>query len=244
MSERSEQGLSRREALIRTAAATFAATGLSTPGVVFAQNNNLPRTPGVTEGPYWVDGQLNRSDLRTDTATGTALAGFPLLLSVNVCTLVNNAVQPVPNAQVDLWSANPAGVYSAVAAQNTVGHNFLRGYQFTNARGLAKFTTLYPGWYRGRAVHEHFRVRLYSGTTVAYNFVSQFFFDDAVSTAIYTLAPYNTRGNRDTLNAGDMVYTGASQGNGLPVANNAGTYLLLRLAGDGTHAIGSFNVVL
>jgi protocatechuate 3,4-dioxygenase beta subunit len=43
---------------------------------------------------------------------------------------------------------------------NTVGQRFLRGYQISDTQGVVRFTTIYPGWYRGRAVHIHFKVRV------------------------------------------------------------------------------------
>jgi protocatechuate 3,4-dioxygenase beta subunit len=234
---------SRREALIKGAAAALAAAGLGTPGVIFAQNMVM-RTPGETEGPYWVDVGLNRSDVRTDSSTGAIALGLKLQLGINVSQLNNDAVTPVSGAKVDTWQCNGLGVYSAVAQQNTVGRDFLRGYQITNGHGNAKFLSIYPGWYMGRTVHVHFRVRLYSGTTVTYNFVSQFFFADSITDRVFQIAPYNMRPNRDTRNNNDMVYTGPSQGPGSMVASNSGQFLLLRLAGNGTHAIASFNVVL
>jgi protocatechuate 3,4-dioxygenase beta subunit len=232
----------RREALIRGAAATLAATGLATPGVVFAQS--YTRTPGETEGPYWVDVGVNRSDLRSNSATGAVQSGFPLQLGVNVSQLSGQVITPVSGAKVDIWHCSASGVYSAVSAQNTVGQDFLRGYQLTNAHGNVKFVSIYPGWYSGRTVHIHFRVRLYSGSTVTYNFVSQLFADDSITDRVFLTSPYNARPNRDTRNATDMVYTGPSQGNGSVVASNSGQYLLMRLAGKGTYAIASFNVVL
>jgi len=33
----------------------------------------------------------------------------------------------------------------------------LRGYQVSDANGKVAFTTVYPGWYSGRAVHIHVR---------------------------------------------------------------------------------------
>src|SRR5207248_8647546 len=147
-------------------------------------------------------------------------------------------------AKVDVWHCNAVGVYSAVAAQNTTTQNFLRGYQLTNAHGNANFITIYPGWYSGRTPHVHFRVRLYSGTTVTYNFVSQFFFNESITNQVYATSPYTLHPNRDTTNTTDMVYTGASQGNGRAVSSNSGQYLLLRLANNSSHAIASFNVVL
>jgi protocatechuate 3,4-dioxygenase beta subunit len=41
---------------------------------------------------------------------------------------------------------------------NTKGQNWLRGAQVTDANGKATFTTIYPGWYSGRAVHVHFNL--------------------------------------------------------------------------------------
>jgi hypothetical protein len=37
--------------------------------------DRAPSTPTVTEGPYWVDEELFRSDVRTDPSTGVARAG-------------------------------------------------------------------------------------------------------------------------------------------------------------------------
>ena len=110
---------------------------------------------------------------------------------------------------VDIWHCDTAGVYSDVAANNTVGKKFLRGYQTTNTAGQVNFTTIYPGWYSGRAIHIHVRVRTYNGTTVLGNYVTQFFFDDTITDTVFQSAPYNTRNTRDPRNAADMVYTGA-----------------------------------
>jgi protocatechuate 3,4-dioxygenase beta subunit len=234
---------SRREALIKGAAALLAATGLGTRGVLFAQSV-VTRTPGETEGPYWVDVGINRSDIRSDTSTGAFEPGLPLQLLINISQLNNDVLTPVSDAQVDLWHCNALGVYSAVSAQNTVGHDFLRGYQLTNKHGNVRFLSVYPGWYRGRTVHVHFRVRLYSDSTLTYNFVSQFFFSDDITDQVFQTDPYNTRPNRDTRNSTDMVYTGPSQGPGGTVASESGEFLMLRLADNGSHAIASFNVVL
>jgi protocatechuate 3,4-dioxygenase beta subunit len=234
---------SRREALIKGAAALLAATGLGTPGVLFAQSV-IARTPGETEGPYWVDLGLHRSDVRSDSSTGAVQPGLPLRLLINISQLTNGVVTPVRDAQVDIWHCNALGVYSAVGAQNTVGQDFLRGYQVTNAHGNVRFLTIYPGWYSGRTVHIHFRVRLYSDTTLTYDFVSQLYFNDDTTDQVFLTDPYNTRPNRDTRNRTDGIYTGPSEGAGGTVESESGEYLLLRLADNSSHAIASFNVVL
>ena len=215
-------------------------TGRTSSGIALAQTTIYTATPSETEGPYWVDEKLNRSDVRVDPSDGTTQAGFPLRLNVSVSRLTSGVITPLTGAYVDIWHCNATGLYSDIQAEGTKNKKYLRGYQVTDAHGQARFLTVYPGWYRGRTVHIHARIRLYTGTTTSLNFATQFFFNDAVSTQVFALAPYNTRGQRDTLNTNDMVYTGASG----TIASNSGAYLLLRMAKDGTHAIGSFNIAL
>ena len=103
------------------------------------------------------------------------------------------------------YSDEPAGMGNP----NTQGQKYLRGYQVADSHGNVRFLTVYPGWYGGRTVHIHARIRKFVGSTATFNFTSQFFFTDSVSTAIYQrTAPYNTRLNRDTFNSTDMVYSG------------------------------------
>ena len=82
----------------------------------------------------------------------------------------------------------------------------------TDDNGSVQFTTIYPGWYSGRTVHIHVRIRTYSGTTVIGEFVDQIFFDDSLTDTVFTQAPYNTRASRNTRNANDMVVTGTNNG--------------------------------
>src|SRR5207244_1720129 len=175
-------------------------------------------TPTVTEGPYWVDEKLFRSDIRTDPMTGVARAGVPLVLTINVQNLLGGCAALV-GAYVDIWHCDAKGIYSdeptynpggGTGAVNTSGQKFLRGYQITDDSGQVQFTTIYPGWYSGRTIHIHVRIRTYSGTTLAGAFTSQLHFDDTISDAVLSQAPYNTRGARTTRNSNDMVYTGAA----------------------------------
>ena len=112
--------------------------------------------PELTEGPYFVDEKINRSDIRTDTTTNAVSAGVPLVLTFLVSQIGSSACTPLQGAQVDIWHCDALGVYSDVSGNSG---NFLRGYQVTDANGQAQFTTIYPGWYRGRAVHIHFKIR-------------------------------------------------------------------------------------
>ncbi|MBN9528536.1 MAG: intradiol ring-cleavage dioxygenase [Alphaproteobacteria bacterium] len=164
-------------------------------------------SPSMTEGPYWVDEKLNRSDLTTGTTRPSVTQGTPLTLSINVLSYGSSSCTPAAGVQIDLWHCDAIGAYSDVSANSTVGQTFLRGYQTTDANGQVTFTTIYPGWYSGRTVHIHLRARVYDAAgNTTYNFTSQLFFDDTVTDAVFASAPYNSRGTRDTLNARDSIY--------------------------------------
>ena len=117
-------------------------------------------TPAETEGPYFVDERLNRSDIRSDPATGIVKAGVVLDLTVILSQITGTgACTPLASTLVDMWHCDALGFYSDISQQATVGQEFLRGYQITDATGKVRFTTIYPGWYTGRAVHIHFKAR-------------------------------------------------------------------------------------
>lgn len=115
---------------------------------------------------------------------------------------------------LDIWHCDALGVYSDVQDQgfNTIGQEFLRGYQLTDGNGRVEFTTIYPGWYQGRATHIHFKIRIGNQ-----EFTSQFFFDDNLSDQINALAPYSQKGASGRLkNSGDNIY---GQSNGQTLLN-------------------------
>lgn len=162
-------------------------------------------TAALTEGPFFVDEKLNRSDIRSDPASGAVAAGTLLTLTFNVSRVESSACTPLTGAYLDVWHADAAGVYSDVSGAG-VGKRFLRGYQITDAAGAAQFTTVYPGWYQGRPVHIHFKLRLFAGTSKTYEFTSQFFFDESVTDVVHTATPYAAKGRRDTLNSADGIF--------------------------------------
>ena len=181
-------------------------------------------TAALTEGPYFVDEKLNRSDIRTDPTTGVVSAGIPLSLTFNVSRVANSACTPLTGAYLDVWHCDAAGVYSDVSGST---RQFLRGYQITDVNGVAAFSTIYPGWYSGRAVHIHFKLRLFAGATTTYEFTSQFFFDDTLTDSVYTQSPYSSRPGRDTRNANDGIY------NSLSATDKAGLTLQTSKTSDG-----------
>ena len=204
--------LSRREVV-----AFFGATGM----VWLASGNLFPRQaaastlgpscvvrPEQTGGPYFVDERLNRSDIRSDPTDGRARPGTPLALTLLVSRLNTGDCQPLAGAQVDIWHCDAQGIYSDVQDPdfNTIGQKFLRGYQITDVRGEARFVTVYPGWYPGRTVHIHFKIRTAPVTQRSFEFTSQLYFDDVLTDRVYTAPPYVTNGSRTARNQHDWIF--------------------------------------
>jgi protocatechuate 3,4-dioxygenase beta subunit len=164
--------------------------------------------PEQTEGPYFVDEHLNRSDIRSDPTDGRVRPGTPLALTLAISRLGAGDCQPLPGAQVDIWHCDALGIYSDVQDPhfNTIGQKFFRGYQITDARGEAKFLTIYPGWYEGRTVHIHVKVRTAPQAGRNFEFTSQMYFDDGLSSRVYADAPYATKGKRTSRNQDDRIF--------------------------------------
>lgn len=190
--------------------------------------------PQQTEGPYFVDEGLNRSDIRSDPGAGTIKPGTPLDLTLRVSRLDAGKCAPLAGVVVDLWQCDHLGMYSDVQDPgfNSLGKKFLRGYQVTDARGDARFTTIYPGWYPGRTVHLHFKLRSPPSAARGYAFTSQLYFDDAVTDRVHAREPYVARGARTTRNDGDRIF------------GRGGAQLLLALAPQGEGLTGTFTVAL
>jgi protocatechuate 3,4-dioxygenase beta subunit len=170
--------------------------------------------PQQTEGPYFVDESLNRSDIRSDPSDGSVKPGTPLEIAFEVSRLSPGGCEPLAGAIVHLWHCDHLGVYSDVEDPgfNTVGKKFLRGYQVTDARGVARFQTIYPGWYHGRTVHVHFKIRSAPSAAPGYEFVSQLYFDDSLTDEVHARQPYAANGRRNRRNSGDGIFSrGGSQ---------------------------------
>lgn len=169
--------------------------------------------PAMTEGPYFVDEMLNRSDIRVDTYDDSVVDGTLLTLAFRVQQIDGNGCTPLQGVQVDVWHCDALGVYSDTQdpGWDTVGHTFLRGYQVTDENGMATFTTIYPGWYSGRTVHIHYKIRTDAAADSGYEFTSQLFFDDTLTDQVFANPPYAEKGQRDTLNSTDDIFQGGDE---------------------------------
>ncbi|GAB4511780.1 MAG: hypothetical protein OHK0046_10340 [Anaerolineae bacterium] len=215
--------LTRRE-ILRLFGGTGAALalGLGLPRLVSAQagtdtptvdptSTPLPSCvvrPELTEGPYFVDNDLNRSDIRLDPTDESVRVGLPLWLTFRVSEITRRACAPLPGARVDIWHCDAEGEYSGVEANRTENNEalWLRGYQITDEAGVAEFVTIYPGWYTGRAVHIHFKIRMNPEDEQGYEFTSQFFFPEDINDLVHAEAPYASKGTRNRLNEQDGIF--------------------------------------
>ena len=171
--------------------------GATLPSAQAATKSCSP-TQSVEEGPYYLSSTPTRSDV-TDGQEGKAIT--------LAFTVLDTACKPIKGARVDIWYANAQGIYSGVASMGddlgagVNSGNFLRGTQITNAKGVATFKGIYPGWYPARTVHIHEKIWV-GGREVL---TTQTFFTDKQNAAVMATAPYNARGAQRVTNATDMV---------------------------------------
>jgi len=222
--------LSRRTVLMAGGAAIAATSvGLGVKDVVLAQSTpeataplieaaTCVLTPELTEGPYYLDGELIRQNIVEDRT------GIPLRLQIAIAD--STSCTPIEHAAVDIWHCDSHGYYSGVSA-NMPGPDadqaeiaeaaraaFLRGIQLTSADGIAEFETIYPGWYISRTIHIHLKVHLdgeagktYEGGHTAHT--GQLFFDDAITEQVMQMDPYAGRPDEyRTLNSDDGILAG------------------------------------
>lgn len=150
-------------------------------------------TPTETVGPYPSLTDLIRGDIREGRS------GTTLTLTITLVN-TNNNCSPVPNANVEIWQCDAAGNYSQYGTQT--GQTYLRGIQTTNDNGEVTFTTIYPGWYQGRATHIHVEV-VRNGSSVK---VTQIAFPESVNAAVYGTGVYASRGSNPTSNSRDNIF--------------------------------------
>jgi protocatechuate 3,4-dioxygenase beta subunit len=183
------------------------------PSVLFTGNNSCILTPEVTQGPYWVQGELIREDVTEDQE------GVPLHLDIQVIDV--NTCEPVPSVYIELWHCNSTGVYSGVVAsgngdssdETNLDNTFLRGINQADESGVVQFNTLFPGHYTGRATHIHVMTHTLNATVNANNtltgnsvsHVGQMFFDQDLIELVDAVEPYASNTQQITENADDSI---------------------------------------
>jgi protocatechuate 3,4-dioxygenase beta subunit len=169
-------------------------------------------TPEQTEGPYYIAGEKYRRNITEGRP------GVPLFLRLRVVDA--STCKPIAGAAVDIWHADALGAYSGFG-EGAKSRTFMRGIQKTDANGLARFRTVYPGWYRGRTVHIHVMVHV-AGNVVH---TGQLYFPDSLTDRIFRRKPYSRRPHRTTRNSNDFVFAQGGRRSMLGLRKAGGGYV-------------------
>lgn len=152
-----------------------------------------------------------QSPLRSDISDGWD--GIPMHIQLRI---VDRQCQPVANAMVEIWHTNYTGGYSGQIhpmcnnQAEDKSKQFFRGYQRSDAQGVVRFDSCFPGWYRGRANHVHIRVmqgQYDASDSAPASLVTQLLYPDALNQEIFASAAlYKNKGQPDTtLNSDNVV---------------------------------------
>jgi protocatechuate 3,4-dioxygenase beta subunit len=185
--------------------------------------------PEQTAGPFGLDQQFDRRDI------SEGYPGRPMRLGLRV---VDESCAAVQGAAVEVWHCDATGDYSAFAdggggKDEGAGTTFLRGTQTADDDGIVEFLTIVPGWYPGRAVHVHVRVRVDDAVALT----SQLYFEDSHLADVYASAPYSQFGAPDTSLAEDGI-AGDAATNGTLLR----TTVVETEAGPGTLALANLGI--
>ncbi|KAL1869734.1 hypothetical protein Plec18167_007658 [Paecilomyces lecythidis] len=187
------------------------------PAILFASEGTCVVQPEVTQGPYYIAGELIRKNVVEDQQ------GIPLYLDIQL--IDTNTCNTMPNIYTDIWHCNATGVYSGVVANGNGNSNdtenadntFLRGIQPSDSDGVVHFESIFPGHYSGRAVHIHVvtypanETRALPNGTLAgiydthSSHVGQIFFDQDLITEVEKNTPYSTNAQELTENSNDSI---------------------------------------
>jgi protocatechuate 3,4-dioxygenase beta subunit len=170
---------------------------------------NCSVAPSETEGPFPTRQPASyvRSDIRGDRMGHTLTAKITINNSNKSCAALADAI-------VDIWHCDADGNYSeyggsGMQSTNYQSVHFLRGRQTTDANGLVTFTTIFPGWYNGRATHIHVHVYNAAGNSLK---VTQIAFPEGNGTAVAAVNGYGKGMNGYTYNKSDNVFSDDSAG--------------------------------
>lgn len=166
--------------------------------------NTCDESPRETSGPFPTKdpSQQVSSDIRSDRT------GIEMSVKIAIKNR-NNECRALPGALVDIWHCDKDGNYSEYGGTrmqkaNFQSAHFLRGRQRTDASGVATFTTIFPGWYSGRAPHIHVEIFDSSERSLL---VTQIAFPTEICNEVYTKArKFYSRGTQDTPNESDGVF--------------------------------------
>ncbi|ROI03045.1 intradiol ring-cleavage dioxygenase [Chryseobacterium sp. G0240] len=159
-----------------------------------------------TEGPFPTKSpsSLVQSNIVSDRT------GVPFTITITVQN-VNAACATLQGALVDIWHCDKDGNYSeyggtGMQPANYTNVHFLRGRQTTDVNGQVNFTSIFPGWYNGRATHIHVHIYNAAGQSLL---VTQIAFPEGSDSAVVQVAASTGYKGMTgyTYNANDNVFS-------------------------------------
>jgi len=192
------------EACKKTSITDGNTSGSGTPGTIASTNGTCTVAPTETEGPFPT--KVPASYVRSDITDGRT--GYKLTAKITIGNINNNCAALV-GAIVDIWHCDAEGNYSeyggtGMQSTNYQSVHFLRGRQTTDANGLVTFTSIFPGWYSGRATHIHVHVYNAAGTSLN---VTQIAFPEGSGSSVALVNGYSKGMNGYTYNNADNVFS-------------------------------------
>ena len=193
--------------------ADVSASGTTTGSTNGTGGGTCTEAPTETEGPFptKVPSSYVRSNIIDDRT------GVPITIKINIVNK-NSSCAVISGAIVDIWHCDKDGYYSeyggsGMQSVNYTAVHFLRGRQVTDTDGLVTFTSIFPGWYSGRATHIHVHVYNASGTSLK---VTQIAFPEGSNSAVVTVnttaTGYSKGMSGYTYNANDNVFSDDTAG--------------------------------
>lgn len=165
--------------------------------------------PTETEGPFPT--KQPSSYVRSDITDGRT--GYKMTATITIGK-VSNSCAALAGALVDIWHCDRAGNYSeyggsGMQSTDYTGVHFLRGRQTTDSGGQVTFTTIFPGWYSGRATHIHVHIYDSGGNSLK---VTQIAFPEGSGTALALVNGYEKGMTGYTYNANDNIFSDDTAG--------------------------------
>jgi protocatechuate 3,4-dioxygenase beta subunit len=192
---------------------SFMGMALIAPALLAKNNDGKNTACSVTNtetaGPFPT---ISPASLLRSNITGDR-TGVPFTINI-VVKNVNDNCHVLAGVLVDIWHCDKDGNYSQYGGSQMqptdyTSNHFLRGRQVTDTNGLVSYTSVFPGWYQGRATHIHVHIYTAGGSSLL---ITQIAFPEGATSAVNTVNAATAYGYTKgmtgyTYNASDNVFS-------------------------------------
>lgn len=171
-------------------------------------SGDCTETDSETAGPFPT--KSPSSLVMTNIVSDRAGIAFDIKITIQD---KNNSCAALLGAIVDIWHCDKDGYYSeyggtSMQSVDYTAVHFLRGRQTTDSNGMVGFTSIFPGWYTGRATHIHVHIYDANGNSLL---VTQIGFPEGSGSAVNLVNASTANGYTKgmsgyTSNASDNIF--------------------------------------